>query len=110
MIAQRLIESVLFLETQSRTDADKEYIIGIRKIIEEHAAMREILEQIHSETQVSRIANLAETTLQQTSPSHIHDKIALRETLADLAKLLPSDEVLQNMSSAKAAIHKIMKP
>ena len=109
MIAQRLIESVLFLETQSRTDADKEYIVGIRQIIEEHAAMRETLEKIHVETQVARIADLAEQTLRHTSPSHTYDKVALRETLADLVKILPSDEVLQDISKAKAAINKMME-
>jgi len=46
MVAKRLVESVLFLEARCNSDADEEYIEAIRRVIEEHALLRETLENI----------------------------------------------------------------
>jgi len=109
VITRRLAESVLFLEARCRSDADREYMDAIRRVIEEHALLRERLERIRLETNIKNISKLAASALRQTSGSSIHEDMALRETLARLAELLPSDEQLKKMVIAKSVIRKALE-
>lgn len=109
MIARRLAESVLFLETRCRTDADREYAEAIRRVIEEHALLRETLEKISFERNFRNISKIASSVLRQTAGSTINEDRALREMLAKLAGLLPSDEQLKEILIAKSLIRKALK-
>jgi hypothetical protein len=108
MIARRLAESVLFLETRNRSDADREYTDAIRRVIEEHALMRETLEAIRYERSMRNIAAMASSALRQTAGNRIDEDTALRETLSKLTKLLPSDEELHEMMLARSLIRKVL--
>ncbi|MES0371509.1 MAG: hypothetical protein ABUK11_04465 [Mariprofundaceae bacterium] len=109
MIARRLAESVLFLEARCRTDADREYTEAIRRVIEEHALLRETVEKISFERNFRNISKIASSALRQTAGSTINEDAALRETLAKLAGLLPSDEQLKEILIAKSLIRKALK-
>jgi len=109
MIANRLVESVLFLETQSQSESDREYIAAIRAIIEEHAMLRETLEQIRIEKNIADIPSIAEAALEQTRSCHFEDNIALRQSLVNLSRLLPTDEQLQAIIQAKSLIYQVLK-
>jgi len=108
MIARRLAESVLFLETRNRTDADREYTDAIRRVIEEHALLRETLESIRYERSMKNIAAMASSALRQTAGNRIDEDTALRETLSKLTKLLPTDEELHDMMLARSLIRKVL--
>ena len=108
MIARRLAESVLFLETRNRTDADREYTQAIRRVIEEHALLRETLESIRFERNIKNIAQMASSALRQTAGNSIDEDAALRETLNKLSQLLPSDEQLHEMMLARSLIRKVL--
>lgn len=108
MIARRLAESVLFLEARNRSDADQEYTDAIRRVIEEHALMRETLESIRYERNIQTISRMASSALRQTAGNRIDDDVAMRETLDKLAKLLPSDEELHDMMLARSMIRKLI--
>lgn len=109
MITKRLAESVLFLETRCSNDADREYMEAIRKVIEEHALLREMLEKIRFEKNADNVSELAASALRQTSGSSINKDMALRETLTRLAELLPSDEQLEEITAAKSMIRKALE-
>ncbi len=110
MIARRLAESVLFLETTCRTDADREYAGAIRRVIEEHSLMREALEDIRYQSNPSIVASLAATALQRTTEGvSIETENALRSTLSKLAEILPSDEQIHEMMVAKSLIRKVLE-
>jgi len=108
MIARRLAESVLFLETRNRTDADSEYTEAIRRVIEEHALLRETLEKISYERNMRNISKMASSALRQTAGGRIDDDAILRETLSRLAMLLPSDEQIHELLVAKSLIRKVL--
>jgi len=108
MIARRLAESVLFLETRNRSDADREYTDAIRRVIEEHALLRETLETIRYERNIKNIARMASSALRQTAGNRIDDDVEMRDTLDKLAKLLPSDEELHDMMLARSMIRKML--
>jgi len=108
MIARRLAESVLFLETRCRTDADREYSDAIRRVIEEHALMREALESIRFERNIRNVSRMASAALRQTAAHAVDDDLALRESLARLAALLPSDEQIHEIMVAKSLIRKVL--
>ena len=109
MITRRLAESVLFLEARCKSDADREYMDAIRRVIEEHALLREMLEKIRFEKNPENISELIGSTLRQTSGSSIDEDMTLRETLARLAELLPSDEQLKEMTAAKSMIREALE-
>jgi len=108
MIARRLAESVLFLEARNRTDADREYTDAIRRVIEEHALMRETLESIRYERNIKHISKMVSAALRQTAGNRIDDDVTMRDTLDKLAKLLPSDEELHEMMLARSLIRKMI--
>jgi len=108
MIARRLTESVLYLESRSRNDADREYARAIRRIIEEHALMRETLEQITHERDIKAISKMASSALRSTAGNVLDDQLALRASLEQLASLLPSDEQLHELFVAKSLIRKVL--
>lgn len=109
MIAGRLAESVLFLEARCSSDADREYSEAIRRVIEEHALMRETLEQIRFERNIRNISKMASSALRQTAAHAVNDDLALRENLAKLAELLPSDEQIHEILVAKSLIRKVLE-
>ena len=110
MIARRLAESVLFLETTCRTDADREYTDAIHRIIEEHSLMREALEDIRYQSNTGAVSSLAETALQRTTGGVLVDtEKALRDTLSKLAEVLPSDEQIHELMVAKSLIRKVLE-
>lgn len=110
MIARRLAESVLFLETTCRTDADKEYASAIRRVIEEHSLMREALEDIRYQSNPNIVTSLASTALQRTTEGvSIETEKALRDTLSKLAGMLPTDEQIREMLVAKSLIRKVLE-
>ncbi|MBN4082286.1 hypothetical protein JYT13_00600 [Mariprofundus ferrooxydans] len=82
---------------------------AIRRVIEEHALLREMLENIRFEKNAENIAELVASALRQTSGSSIDKDMALRETLARLAELLPSDEQLKEMTAAKSMIREALE-
>jgi len=108
MIARRLAESVLYLETRSHNDADREYTDAIRRIIEEHALMRETLEQISHERNIRTVTKLASSALRSTAGNLVSDQLAMRASLEHLASLLPSDEQLNELIVAKSLIRKVL--
>jgi len=109
MIARRLAESVLFLETTCRTDADREYAGAIHRLIEEHSLMREALEDIRYQSNPKTIASLATQALQNTAKGvSIDAEKALRNTLSSLAEMLPSDEQIHELMVAKSLIRKVL--
>ena len=110
MIARRLAESVLFLETTCRTDADKEYSEAIRRLIEEHSLMREALEDIRFQSNPAIISALAATALQRTTEGvSIDTERELRATLTKLAEVLPSDEQIHELMVAKSLIRQVLE-
>lgn len=108
MIARRLAESVLFLEARNRSDADQEYTDAIRRVIEEHALLRETLESIRYERSIRNIGRMASSALRQTAGNRIDDDVEMRSTLDKLANLLPSDEELHDMMLARSLIRKML--
>lgn len=108
MIARRLAESVLFLEARNRSDADQEYTDAIRRVIEEHALLRETLESIRYERNIKNIGRMASSALRQTAGNRIDDDVEMRSTLDKLANLLPSDEELHDMMLARSMIRKML--
>jgi hypothetical protein len=108
MIARRLAESVLYLESRASSDADREYTNAIRRVIEEHALMRETLEQISYERNIRDISRMASSALRRTAGSTIDKDMEIRETLTALASLLPSDEELHEIMIAKSMIRKVL--
>lgn len=110
MIAKRLAESVLFLETTCRTDADREYTDAIHRVIEEHSLMREALENIRYQSNTEVVSSLAEGVLQRTTEGvSIDSEKALRNTLSKLEEILPSDEQIHEMVVAKSLIRKVLE-
>ena len=108
MIARRLAESVLYLESRARSDADREYADAIRRVIEEHALMRETLEQISYERNIREVSKMASSALRRTAGNTIDRDVEIRETLNALASLLPSDEQLHEIMIAKSMIRKVL--
>ena len=108
MIARRLTESVLYLETRSRSDADREYADAIRRIIEEHALLREALERISHERNIRTVTKVASSALRGTARNAVHDDIVLRQSLEKLVKLHPSDEQLHDLFLARTLIRKVL--
>jgi len=82
---------------------------AIRRVIEEHALLREILDKIRFEKNPENISELIESTLRQTSGSSVDEDMSLRETLARLAELLPSDQQLEEMTAAKHMIREALE-
>jgi len=110
MIARRLAESVLFLETTCRTDADREYTDAIHRVIEEHSLMREALEDIRYQSNAGAVSSLADAALQRTTGGVSADtEKALRDTLSKLAEILPSDEQIHELMIAKSLIRKVLE-
>jgi hypothetical protein len=110
MIARRLAESVLFLETTCRTDADREYTDAIHRVIEEHSLMREALEDIRYQSNAEIVSSLADRALQRTTEGvSIDTEKALRNTLSKLAEILPSDEQIHELMVAKSLIRKVLE-
>jgi hypothetical protein len=110
MIARRLAESVLFLETTCRTDADREYTDAIHRVIEEHSLMREALENIRYQSNTGIVSSLADKALQRTTEGvSVDTEKALRNTLSKLAEILPSDEQIHEMVIAKSLIRKVLE-
>ncbi len=109
MIARRLAESVLFLETRCKNDADKEYTEAIRRVIEEHALLRETLEKIQFERNIRKVSEIVSSVLRQTANSTIDGDVVMRETLTKLADILPSDEQLHEILVAKSLIRKVLE-
>jgi len=109
VITRRLAESVLFLEARCSSDADREYMEAVRKVIEEHALLREIFEKIRFEKNAENISELVESALRQTSGSSIDKDMALRETLTRLDEILPTDEQLQEILAAKSVIREALE-
>jgi len=108
MVAKRLVESVLFLEARCNSDADKEYIEAIRRVIEEHALLRETLENICLEINIENVFVMASSALGQAAGNTIDANAALHEALSNLSKLLPSDKQLEEMSNAKLLIGELL--
>jgi len=110
MIAGRLAESVLFLETTSRTDADSEYAEAIHRVIEEHSMMREALENISFQSDPEMISSLASAALQKTAEGGSFDyERTLHDALSRLSELLPTDEQIHQLTAAKSLIHKVLE-
>ena len=108
MIARRLTESVLYLEARATSDADREYTAAIRRVIEEHAMLRESLEQISCERNIRNITRIASAALRKTADNAVNNDLELRESLNRLAGLLPSDEQLHELFVAKSLIRKVL--
>ncbi|MDQ6967499.1 MAG: hypothetical protein Q9M14_02300 [Mariprofundaceae bacterium] len=108
MVTKRLVESVLFLETRCESDADKEYIEAIRRVIEEHALLRETLENIRMEKSLEEVLLIVSSTLNSTAGNTIDKDAALHEVLSKISKLLPSEQQLEEMSSARALIDQVL--
>jgi glutathionylspermidine synthase len=108
MVAKRLVESVLFLETRCNSDADKEYVEAIRRVIEEHALLRETLENICLEKNIEDIFVMASSVLGQAAGNTIDANASLNEALSKISKLLPSDKQLEEMSNAKLLIGELL--
>jgi len=106
VIAHRLAETLLFLETSSHTAADREYLETIRRMIAEHAAMREALEHIYDLTDSAYIRTLAKSTLEQ---SHFkRDQAAeasARQIMEIFSEALPSEEQMEALQQAVEMIH-----
>lgn len=101
MIAHRLAETLLFLETSSHTAADREYLETIRRMIAEHAAMREALEHIYDLTDSSYIRTLAKSTLQQsTFKQDPVEEASARQIMDMLSDALPTEEQLEALNKA----------
>ncbi|MDT8376373.1 MAG: hypothetical protein RQ867_06475 [Mariprofundaceae bacterium] len=110
MIASRLAESVLFLETTCRTDADREYANAIHRVIEEHSLMREALESIRYQSDPGMVSSLAAAALQNTTGGvAINTERALRDTLSRLVEMLPTDEQIHELMVAKSLIRKVLE-
>ncbi len=96
MIARRLLESLLFIETSSRTDADREYADAIKRVIEEHSRMREALEAIRSLFDSEEAVEIATDVLKQTvSGDTVKRDLELRDTLLKLSDILLEHDGLQ---------------
>jgi len=96
MIARRLLESLLFIEANSRTDADREYADAIKRIIEEHSRMREALEAIRCLYDSEEAVEIATGVLEQTvNGDTVEHDIELRDTLLKLSDMLLEDDRLQ---------------
>jgi len=114
MIARRLAESLLFLEASSRTAADKEYADAIKRIIEEHARMREALEAISYLSDSERSVEIATDVLNQTvNGDSVEHDLELRDTLLKLSDMLLGDDYLRRVradnSFFKTLIHKTLR-
>jgi len=94
MIARRLLESLLFIETSSRTDADREYADAIKRVIEEHSRMREALEAIRSLSGSEEAVEISTDVLKQTVNGDKRD-LELRDTLLKLSDILLEHDGLQ---------------
>jgi len=110
MIARRLAEALLFLETSSRTAADREYVEAIKRIIEEHARMREALEAIACLPDSLRAANIAADVLEQNigAESVEHD-LELHETLLKLSDMLLEDRQLQKTRADRSLLGSLLR-
>jgi len=108
MVAKRLVESVLFLEARCNSDADEEYIEAIRRVIEEHALLRETLENICLGKNIEDIFEMASSALEQAAGNTIDANAAVHEALSKISKLLPSDKQLEEMSNAKLLIGELL--
>jgi len=96
MIAKRLLESLLFIETSSRTDADREYADAIKRVIEEHSRMREALEAIRSLSDSGEAVEIAMDVLKQTVDGDtVKRDLELRDTLLKLSDILLEHDGLQ---------------
>jgi len=96
MIAKRLLESLLFIETSSRTDADREYADAIKRVIEEHSRMREALEVIRSLSDSEEAVGIAINVLEQTVRGDtVKRDLELRDTLLKLSDMLLEHDGLQ---------------
>ena len=96
MIAKRLLESLLFIETSSRTDADREYADAIKRVIEEHSRMREALEVIRSLSDSEEAVGIAINVLEQTIRGDtVKRDLELRDTLLKLSDMLLEHDGLQ---------------
>ncbi|MDX8395204.1 MAG: hypothetical protein R8K22_02185 [Mariprofundaceae bacterium] len=108
MITNRLTESVLFLETSCKCDADKEYSSSIHRLIQEHSLLREAMEKISVENDVPRILEIARSAITKTEYINTQKNSSLYNTLTNLSQLLPSDEQLEKMITAKSLIKKAL--
>ena len=110
MIERRLAESLLFLETSRRSAGDIEYIKAIRKLIVEHAQMRDTLEQITRLSDFQEIQSLAANVLHKSiyRDTISHD-VAIHEMLVSLQKMLPNEEDLKKLAEARQLINKVMQ-
>jgi len=114
MIARRLAESLLFLEASSRTAADKEYADAIKRIIAEHARMREALEAISYLSGSERSVEIATDVLSQTvNGDSVEHDLELRDTLLKLSDMLLGDDYLRKVRADNSFLgtlmHKILR-
>ncbi|MFQ5581996.1 MAG: hypothetical protein ACE5F3_05135 [Mariprofundaceae bacterium] len=110
MIARRLAEALLFLETSSRTAGDREYAEAIKRIIEEHAEMREALEAICCLPDAGKAAEIANIALEKTVDiDAIEHDLELRDALLRLSDMLLEDEHLQKARSDRTWLNSLMR-
>lgn len=110
MIARRLAESLLFLETRRYSAGDREYVQAIRKLIVEHAQMRDALEQIACLSDVQQMRDLAVNVLHKSVlHNSIDHDLALHQALVHLQKMLPSDEDVKKLAEARRLINKALQ-
>ncbi len=111
MIERRLAESLLFLETSRRSAGDREYIDAIRKLIAEHAQMRDALEQIGQLKQLQDIHALATNVLQKSvMHNSVGHDLAIHEALVNLERMLPGEEEMQKLVEARRLIRRALRP
>jgi len=110
LIERRLAESLLFLETNRRSEGDVEYIKAIRKLIVEHAQMRDTLEQISRLSDIQDAKEMASNVLQKNFyRDTINHDVAILEMLVSLQKMLPSEEDVKKLAEARQLINKVLQ-
>jgi len=110
LIERRLAESLLFLETSRRSAGDVEYITAIRKLIVEHAQMRDALEQVSRMTEIQDATEMAANVLQKNFYRNtINHDVAIIEMLGNLQKMLPSEDDVKKLAEARQLINKVLQ-
>jgi len=110
VIERRLAESLLFLETNRRSAGDREYIQAIRKLIVEHAQMRDTLEQISRLRDLYEIHTLSADVLQKSVyRDTVSQDMAVHEALVGLQKMLPSEDEVRKLVEARRLINKALQ-
>jgi len=105
MVTQRLGESLLFLEANCHTDGDQEYLEAVKKIIDEHAQMRETLERISRTATSEKISFMATASLRKTgNGDSVNYVLDLRQALTKISSLLLDGQQTQKVRGSKTLL------